>query len=133
MNNEGTEVTSTQVAAEVIANAAETAKNVIDQAADTAAKALVTEESISKALATALRDVFGENQNSGRFIDVTRIPLICKSIIDTNKRLENIEMKLDGKYVTNEAFFPVKSIVYGMVSLVLLAVAGAIVALVIRK
>lgn len=133
MNNEGKEVTSAQIAADAITKAAETAKNVIDQAAETAAKALITEESISKALADALRDVFGENQNSGRFVDVTRIPLICKSIIDTNKRLENIETKLDGKYVTNEAFSPVKSIVYGMVSLVLLAVAGALVALVIRK
>jgi hypothetical protein len=39
-------------------------------------------ETTRAALADALRDVFGENQDAGRFIDVTRIPLICAAIVN---------------------------------------------------
>jgi hypothetical protein len=46
--------------------------------------------------------------------------------------LDEIKLKLDNKYVTVEAFQPVKSLVYGMVGTILVAVVGALVALVLR-
>lgn len=53
-----------------------------------------SDERITKSLSDALRDVFGEKTASGRFIDVTRIPLICQSILVTQKRLDSIEGNL---------------------------------------
>ena len=91
------------------------------------------EEKITKALTKALRDVFGEHTKSQRFIDVSRIPLICKSIFDTSNKLTEINIKLDTKFVTKEAFFPVKSLVYGATSIILIAVFSAIVYLVINR
>lgn len=46
--------------------------------------------------------------------------------------LEEIKSKLDNKYVTVEAFQPVKALVFGMVTIILVAVVGALVALVLR-
>lgn len=46
--------------------------------------------------------------------------------------LEEIKSKLDSKYVTVEAFAPVKTLVYGLVGIILTAVIGALVALVLR-
>lgn len=49
------------------------------------------------------------------------------------ERVKDIEEKLEKKYVSQEEFKPVKSIVYGMVTLILTAVVGALIALVIQK
>ncbi len=48
------------------------------------------------------------------------------------KDIDEIKRKLDSNYVTKDQFEPVKKIVYGLVSLILIAVVGAIVALVIK-
>lgn len=45
----------------------------------------------------------------------------------------DINSKLDKSYVTKEEFAPVKTLVYGMVGLVLTAVAGALITLVLRN
>lgn len=108
---------------------AEAAKIAQQLVADTL---VASDERISKQLTTALRDIFGEHQASGRFIDVTRIPLLCKSVIDTNTRLGKIEEKLDNKFVTIEAFTPVRSIVFGLVGTILFAVIGAVLMLVVK-
>lgn len=62
------------------------------------------------------------------------------NVLNMQKQLDSIETKLDGiiksmeeKYVTKEQFANVKNIVYGMVTVVLLAVAGAVVSLVVIK
>jgi len=49
------------------------------------------------------------------------------------KEVKDIREKLEDDYVTQDQFEPVKNIVYGMISVVLLAVIGAVVALVIKK
>lgn len=49
------------------------------------------------------------------------------------KELDEIKLKLEKNYVTAEEFKPVKTIVYGMVSLILMAVLGSIVGLVVLK
>lgn len=124
---------ASSTAADVVSHAAQTAKDVIEQAAQTAQIVLANEATITQALTTALREVFGENTTSGRFVDVSRIPLICKSIIDMHDNLKEMNNKLDNKFVTAEAFSPVKNIVYGLVTLILIAVVGALVALVLKK
>lgn len=51
----------------------------------------------------------------------------------TEEKITHIEEKLDSNYVTKDEFRPVKQLVYGFVGVVLLAVVGALVALVIIK
>lgn len=75
--------------------ATNTAKEVLDRA-DKVANILLTisnkdDARVTKSLSDALRDVFGEHESSGRFIDVARIPLICQSILTTDTRLRSIE------------------------------------------
>ena len=45
--------------------------------------------------------------------------------------ISEIKLKLDKDYVTSQEFEPIKKIVYGVVSLILFSVIGALVALVI--
>jgi hypothetical protein len=47
--------------------------------------------------------------------------------------VDQINGKLEKDYVTQDQFAPIAKIVYGMVSVILLAVVGALVALVINK
>lgn len=58
------------------------------------AQAEATKKDTTDALSDALRQVFGEHENSRRFIDITRIPLICKSIIDIHENLKDIKNDL---------------------------------------
>lgn len=46
--------------------------------------------------------------------------------------ISEIKVKLDSQYVTQIEFKPIKQIVFGMVSFILVGVLGAIVALVIK-
>jgi len=61
------------------------------------------------------------------------IAVILEKISNIEGDIKKINEKLEKEYVTVEAFGPVKSIVYGLVSLILVAVVGALIALVIRK
>lgn len=57
-------------------------------------------DEITRALSNALREVFGEGEDKKRFIDVSRIPLICKSIIEIRedmKVLKDHVTQIDGK------------------------------------
>ena len=47
--------------------------------------------------------------------------------------IDDIKKRLDDNYVTDTEFEPVKKIVYGLVSLVLVAVVGAVIALIIQS
>lgn len=120
---------------DVVAKAAAAAQDVIDKASKVAVELVhqskTNDERVTKLLTDALKDAFGEHVSSGRFVDVARIPLICKSIVDTNERLKEIADKLDNAYVTKEAFNPVKSIVYGLVGLILVSVVGALLYMVV--
>jgi hypothetical protein len=60
------------------------------------------------------------------------IDVIAYKINDIQEDVKDIKAKLEANYVTKEQFDPVKKIVYGMVSVILLAVIGAVVALVLR-
>jgi hypothetical protein len=51
---------------------------------------------------------------------------------DFSKRLDGIQVRLDDNYVTRAEFKPVQTLVYGGTSAILLAVVGALVALVLK-
>ncbi len=105
------------------------------QAVETARalQAAALSENATQSLVEALRQVFGEGQERQRFIDITRIPLICQSIIQMGDDLKEMNKKLDEKVVTQDQFAPVKIIAYGLVTSVMLAVLGAILALVLHQ
>ena len=48
------------------------------------------------------------------------------------KELDEIKAQLEKKYVSQEEFKPVKSLVYGMVGLILTAVVGALLTLILK-
>ena len=84
-----------------------------------------------KSLTEVLRSVFGEHIESQRFVDVSRIPLICKSIIDTSERLKELKDMLDTKYVMKESFEPIKTFVFGIIGIIGIAILGAILRIVL--
>ena len=67
-----------------------------------------------------------------KFIDTSRIPLICQDIRQIHSELSEINKKLDSNFVTNDRFWPVRTIVYGGAGIILTAVVGAIVAMVVK-
>lgn len=82
-------------------DAAEVARDVIDKAANVAFQLTQTAEALEKqdkrnieVVSQALRDVFNENVDTKRFVDVSRIPLICQNILGIDKRLNSIEGNL---------------------------------------
>lgn len=92
-----------------------------------------SQEETTKYLADALREVFGENQDARRFVDVTRIPLICNSIIGIHeelKELKEIMKDSHNKFVNQDQFFPVRSIVFGIAGILGVASMGAVLKLI---
>jgi hypothetical protein len=87
---------------------------------------IMSDQDIIKALDTYF------NQDR-KFIDTTRIPLICQDIRGIHKTLEEIRVTLDSKIVTRDQFSPIQKIVYGGVGLILTSVVGALLALVIMQ
>lgn len=83
-------------------------------------------------LADAISHAIHDNDGNKRFVDLARLPLICLSITGIHESLKKIEGKLETNYVTKEAFDPVKNLVFGFISLVLVTVVGAILVLVIK-
>jgi hypothetical protein len=82
-----------------------------------------SDERIASTIVTALRDVFDDKRSSGQFIDVSRIPLICQSIIDMRGDLKLIRDSI----VTKEEFGPVRYLVYGACLLILIGFFGSII------
>ena len=97
-----------RVAVQVAENTAQVAREVASQASATAASVAKIAEETSKSIL-----IFG---NDLKYIQ---------------NDISEIKTKLDQKYVTKEEFDPVKKIVYGLVSLILIAVVGALIALVV--
>lgn len=61
------------------------------------------------------------------------IGIIQKDIEYIKRDVSEIKQKLDKDYVTKEEFDPVRKVVYGLISVILLAVVGALVGLVVIK
>lgn len=49
----------------------------------------------TRALSNALREVFSEGATKDRFVDVARIPLICKSIIEMREDMKEVKHGMD--------------------------------------
>ena len=67
----------------------------------------------------------------------TKLAVIANDISYIREKIKAIEAKIDGDFITREEFKdkfdPVQRIVYGLVSLVLVSVFGALVGLVLLK
>jgi hypothetical protein len=63
--------------------------------------------------------------------DETKLALLQNDITYIKEKLNAVDSKVSSSYVSKEEFDPIKKIVYGMVSLILIAVVGAVVALVV--
>lgn len=65
--------------------------------------------------------------------DETNIALLQKDVGYIKESVQRIEGTLEGNYVTRIEFEPIKKVVYGLVALILVAVVGAVIALVVKK
>lgn len=64
--------------------------------------------------------------------DETQLAVLQTDITYIKEKLNGIDNKVSSHYVSKEEFEPIKKIVYGLVSLILIAVVGGVVGLVIR-
>lgn len=63
--------------------------------------------------------------------DRVQLAVIQNDLTYIKEKMNAIDTKVSNNYVTKEEFEPIKKIVYGVVSLILVAVVGALVALVV--
>lgn len=63
--------------------------------------------------------------------DETKLAVIQTDLTYIKEKLNAVDNKVSSHYVSKEEFEPIKKIVYGLVSLMLVAVVGALVALVV--
>ena len=68
-----------------------------------------------------------------RLDKATNTDLIVYKIDELKSQFQDLEKKLDGNYVTKEQFAPVQRIAYGLVTIILTGVVGAVLAIVLRK
>jgi hypothetical protein len=85
-------------AAQVVAAAVDEAKKMVDRATEVASEIVqkdhAQETKITRIVSDALKDVFDVNEKTQRFIDVSKIPLICKSIVDIHENIKDIKQAL---------------------------------------
>lgn len=63
--------------------------------------------------------------------DDIKLAVIQNDLTYIKEKLNAVDNKVSSHYVSKEEFEPIKKIVYGLVSLILVAVVGALVALVV--
>jgi hypothetical protein len=63
--------------------------------------------------------------------DKIQLAVISNDLTYIKEKMNAIDTKVSNNYVSKEEFEPIKKIVYGVVSLILVAVVGALVALVV--
>ena len=61
----------------------------------------------------------------------TKLAVIANDISYIKTEVQDIKQKLEADYITKQEFEPIKKIVYGIVSLILVAVGGAIIKLIL--
>ena len=59
------------------------------------------------------------------------IEYLRKTHDESNTKLDALIIKIDDRYLTKDEFKPVRNIVYGLITLIVIAVIGAIVNLVV--
>lgn len=82
-------------------------------------------EAIHDKVAATVKQAVREEMapENGRYLDISRVPLICQSLIGLDKKME--------KMVTQDQFWPIKTLVYSFVALMLGSLILSILALVI--
>lgn len=63
----------------------------------------------------------------------TQIAVIEERTRNIDSKVTSIVTKIENDYVVKQEFEPVKKLVYGMVSLILIAVVGALIGLVVYR
>jgi hypothetical protein len=63
--------------------------------------------------------------------DETKLAVMQNDVTYIKEKLNAVDDKVSSHYVSKEEFEPIRKIVYGVVSLILIAVVGALVALVV--
>lgn len=48
-------------------------------------------------------------------------------------KIDHLEAKIESNYITREEFMPIKNFVYGLISLIVIAVGTAVITMVIKK
>ena len=102
------------------------------------------EAATSKIVEDTLAKFFASQTDKERFISTQRIPFICTDIREIKETLVTMAKadsdfkgtlveKFDGRYATRESFALVQRIVFGAVTMILVAVFGAIIALVVMN
>ena len=61
-----------------------------------------------------------------------KLAVITNDLSYIKEKLNAVDEKVSKNYVSKEEFEPIKNVVYGLVSLILVAVVGALVALVVN-
>jgi hypothetical protein len=64
--------------------------------------------------------------------DETKLAVMQTDLTYIKEKLNAVDTKVSSNYVSKEEFEPIRKIVYGVVSLILVAVVGAVVALVLE-
>lgn len=85
------------------------------------------ENKIEQAVIRAFSAGVGEK----RYIDVSRIPLICQSINQIGEDISEIKDNMNTS-VTQDQFWPVKTLVYGITGLMLTGIVGALLMLLLK-
>lgn len=65
--------------------------------------------------------------------DKVKLALIQQDLTYIKANVDDIKDKMENNYVTQEEFKPIRNIVYGMVTLILTGVVGALLALIIKQ
>ncbi len=81
-------------------------------------------DELSEKIQKAVEKAFAAKVEGGRYVDISRVPLLCQAVIGIDKKLDDM--------VTQDQFWPVKTLVYGLVGIILTAVIVAVIALVIK-
>ncbi len=74
----------------------------------------------------------GVNDQQTGSEDSVKLAVMANDIKYLTTQVDKIDQKISSSYVTKEEFDPIKRTVYGLISVVLLAVVGALTALVIK-
>lgn len=87
----------------------------------------ITKKDLTEAFVEGARAILSEGAAQGKYIDVSRVPLICQAILGIHESLSNMERKM----VTQDQFIPVRTLVYGAAGLILVAALGSLILLVL--
>lgn len=65
--------------------------------------------------------------------DDIKLAVIQNDLTYIKEKLNAVDQKVSNHYVSKEEFEPIRKIVYGLISLILIAVVGALVSLVVTQ